>query len=164
VVSAFVPIERTCKDTCVVAPVNQRPALRDSFTPSNNVLGASLYLGLALLMAGAAYADTGRDSKAAVGIVVVQTHEQTQAGQVVSANEVKKYVAVYKAMQHNHRLTAEQAAATQGLTAEGFRNLEQRIERNDLARDQARRALAEGAQQTAPSDSRTSAPPRTPHP
>jgi hypothetical protein len=53
-------------------------------------------------------------------------------------------------MQHYHRLTAEQAAATQGLTAEAFRDLEHRIERNDLARDQARRALAEGAQQTAP--------------
>jgi hypothetical protein len=82
----------------------------------------------------------------------------------VSSNEVKKYVAVYKAMQHNHRLTAEQAAATQGLTAEAFRDLEQRIERNDLARDQARRALAESAQQTAPSNSGTSAPARTPHP
>jgi hypothetical protein len=55
-------------------------------------------------------------------------------------------------MQHNHRLTAEQAAAMQGLTAKAFRDLEQRIERNDLARDQARRALAEGAQQMAPSN------------
>ena len=72
----------------------------------------------------------------------------------MSSNEVNKYVAVYKAMQHNHRLTAEQAAATQGLTAEAFRDLEQRIEHNDLARDLARRALAEGAQQATPSKSR----------
>jgi hypothetical protein len=164
VISAFVPIGRACKDTCVAALVNQRPALRGFFTPCNNILGASLYLGLALLpTAGAAYADTGRGSAAATGIVVAQADEKTQAGEVVSSNEVKKYVAVYKAMQHNHRLTAEQAAATQGLTAEAFRDLEQRIERNDLARDQARRALAEGAQQTAPSNSGTSAPPRTPH-
>jgi len=137
----------------VAALVNQRPALRGFFRPSNNLLGAALYLGLALLpTAGAAYADTGRDSAAATGIVVAQAHEETQAGEVVSSNEVKKYVAVYKAMQHNHRLTAEQAAATQGLTAKAFRDLEQRIERNDLARDQARRALAEGAQQRAPSN------------
>jgi hypothetical protein len=148
----------------VAALVNQRPALRGFFTPSNNILGASLYLGLALLpTGGTAYTDTGRGSAAATGIVVAQADEKTQAGEVVSSNEVKKYVAVYKAMQHNHRLTAEQAAAAQGLTAEAFRNLEQRIERNDLARDQARRALAEGAQQTAPSNSGTSAP-RTPHP
>ena len=74
----------------------------------------------------------------------------------MSSNEVNKYVAVYKAMQHNHRLTAEQAAATQGLTAEAFRDLEQRIEHNDLARDLARRALAEGAQQATPSNPGTS--------
>jgi len=106
----------------------------------------------------------GRGSAAVTGIIVAQADEKTHAGEVVSSNDVKKYVAVYKAMQHNHRLTAEQAAATRGLKAEAFRDLEQRIERNDLARDQARRALAEGAQQTAPSDSGTSAPPRTSHP
>jgi predicted negative regulator of RcsB-dependent stress response len=159
-----VPIERTRKDICVAALANQRPALRRFFSSSNKLLGASLYLGLILLLTSAAYADTGRDSAAVAGIVLAQAHEQTQAGEVVSSNEVKKYVAVYKAMQHNHRLSAEQAAATQGLTAEAFRDLEQRIEHNDVARDQARRALAESAQQTAPSDSGTSAPPRTPHP
>jgi hypothetical protein len=163
VISAFVPIERTCKDMCVAALANQLPALRGFFSPGNKLRGASLYLGLALLLTSAAHADTGRDSAAVYGIVVAQAHEQTQAGEVVSSNEVKKYVAVYKAMQRNHRLTAEQAAATQGLTAEAFRDLEQRIERNDLARDQARRALAESAQQTAPSNSGTPASPRTPH-
>jgi hypothetical protein len=66
----------------------------------------------------------GRDSAAATSIVVVQADEKTKASEVVSSNEVNKYVAVYKAMQHNHRLTAEQAAATQGLTAEAFRDLE----------------------------------------
>ena len=90
--------------------------------------------------------------------------EETPPGEVVSSSEVKKYVAVYKAMQHDHRLTAEQAAATQGLTLEAFRDLEKRIERNDLAREQARRALAEGAQQTAPSNSGKSARPLTPQP
>jgi hypothetical protein len=159
-----VPIERTRKDICVAVLANQRPALRRFFSSSNKLLGASLYLGLILLLTSAAYADTGRDSAAVAGIVVAQAHEQTLPGEVVSSSEVKKYVAVYKAMQHDHRLTAEQAAATQGLTLEAFRDLEKRIERNDLAREQARRALAEGAQQTAPSDSGTSAPPRTPHP
>lgn len=147
------------------ALVQQRPALRGFFTPRNIFLGVTLYLGLAPLpTAGAAYADTGRGSAATTGIVVTQADAETPAGEVVSSSEVKKYVAVYKAMQHGHRLTAEQAAATQGLTLEAFRDLEQRIERNDLARQQARRALAEGAQQTAPSNSGKPARPRTPQP
>jgi hypothetical protein len=153
----------------VAALANQRPALRGFFIPGNKLLGGCLQLGLVLLPASAAYADRGRDPAPIAGIVIAQVHEQTQAGEVmssevVSSNEVKKYVAVYKAMQHNHRLNAERAAATQGLTAGAFCDLEQRIERNDVARDQARRALAEGAQQTAPSDSGTSVPPRTSHP
>ncbi len=69
----------------------------------------------------------------------------------VSSADVEKYVAVYSAMQHNHSLSVEQAAAAQGLTLRAFRELEQRIERDDVARDQARRALARSAAQPAPS-------------
>jgi len=54
-------------------------------------------------------------------------------------------------MQHSHRLTVEQAAATQGLTLRAFRDLEQRVEGNDAARDEARRELKESAQQPTPS-------------
>lgn len=85
-----------------------------------------------------------------------------QADEEVPPNEIDKYVAVYKAMQHDHRLSVEQAAAAQGLTLREFRDLEQRIEHNDVARDDARRALAESAQQSAPSSSRAS--PSTPQP
>ncbi|HLK87383.1 MAG TPA: hypothetical protein VKT27_12830 [Candidatus Binataceae bacterium] len=60
----------------------------------------------------------------------------------VSPEQLQKYVAVYRAMQRNHALTIEQAAASQGLTVPAFRDLEQRIESDDLARDDARRALA----------------------
>jgi hypothetical protein len=49
----------------------------------------------------------------------------------VSSGEIKKYVAVYIAMQRNHSLTIEQAAAAQGLTVAAFRELEQRIERDE---------------------------------
>jgi hypothetical protein len=156
---AFVPIERACKDRYVDAFVDQRPALRGFFTSSNILLGAPLYLGLALLpTGGGAYAHTRQGSTADTGTVAAQADEETQASAVVSSSEVKKYVAVYKAMQHDHRLNAEQAAATEGLTLEAFRDLEQRIEHNDLAREQARRSLAEGAQQAAPSDSGKSPP------
>jgi len=63
-------------------------------------------------------------------------------------------------MQRNHNLTIEQAAAGQGLTVAAFRELEQRIESDDLARDDARRALAEPA----PSEAATTAPTRKARP
>ncbi len=59
-----------------------------------------------------------------------------------SPEQIEKYVAVYRAMQGNHSMTVEQAAAAQGLTVGAFRDLERRIESDDLSRDDARRALA----------------------
>ena len=56
----------------------------------------------------------------------------------VSPEQIQKYVAVYRAMQRDHSLSIEQAAAAQGLTVSAFRELEQRIESDDLARDDAR--------------------------
>ena len=128
-------------------------------------IGALLYLGIASLpTAGAAHIDTDRGSAAAAGMVVVQADEDTQANEQVPSDEIKKYVAVYIAMQRDHNLTVEQAAAAQGLTVPAFRELEQRIEHNEVAREEARQALAKGAQQTAPSHSGSSAPPPTSHP
>jgi hypothetical protein len=65
----------------------------------------------------------------------------------VSPEQIQKYVAVYRAMQRDHSLSVEQAAAAQGLSVSAFRELEQRIESDDLARDDARAALAASAQQ-----------------
>jgi hypothetical protein len=67
-----------------------------------------------------------------------------------SPDEIEKYVAVYRAMQRNHSITIQQATAAQGLTVEAFRDLERRIESDDLARDDARRALAAPAQSATP--------------
>ena len=67
-----------------------------------------------------------------------------------SPDEIQKYVAVYRALQHTHSMTVEQAAKTQGLTVGAFRDLERRIESDDLARDDARRALAAPADGTTP--------------
>ncbi len=122
------------------------------------VISALLYLGIAT--AGAAHIDTDRGSAAAAGMVVVQADEDTQANEQVPSAEIKKYVAVYIAMQRDHNLTVEQAAAAQGLTVAAFRELEQRIEHNEVAREEARQALAKGAQQ----NSRMSAPRPTSHP
>jgi hypothetical protein len=59
----------------------------------------------------------------------------------VSPVDVEKYINVYKAMQKNHSLTVEQAASQQGLTVQGFRTLESRIERDDALRERVRKAL-----------------------
>jgi hypothetical protein len=67
-----------------------------------------------------------------------------------SPEQIEKYVAVYRAMQRNHNMTVEQAAAAQGLTVGAFRELERRIESDDLARDDARNALAAPAQNATP--------------
>jgi len=95
-------------------------------------------------------------------MVVAQADEKTQTDEQVSSDEIKKYVAVYIAMQRNHSLTVEQAAAAQGLTVAAFRQLEQRIEHDEIARDKARQALVKGAQQTPPSRSGNVASPPTP--
>jgi hypothetical protein len=63
----------------------------------------------------------------------------------VAPGQVEKYVAVYRAMQRDHGLTVEQAALQQGLTLQAFRQLENRIERDEAAREQARRQLQAAA-------------------
>lgn len=69
-----------------------------------------------------------------------------QASEHVSAAQIDKYIAVYKAMQRNRRITVKQAAAAQGLTLPAFREIEGRIERDSAARDEVRRALTKNAQ------------------
>jgi hypothetical protein len=125
-------------------------------------LGALLYLGIASLpTAGAVNTDTTDQDFAATNGMFGQEDEKTQASEQVPRYQIEKYVAVYIAMQRDHSLTVEQAAAAKGLTVAAFRELEQRIEHNEVARDEARRELAAGGQQTAPSRSGKSAPPPT---
>jgi hypothetical protein len=80
----------------------------------------------------------------------------------VPADQIEKYIGVYKAMQRDHSLTVEQATAKQGLSLDTFRDIERRVERDDLTRERVRDALrnkpAEAATQTAPSASHTPAP------
>jgi hypothetical protein len=63
----------------------------------------------------------------------------------VSSDDIKKYVSVYKAMQRNRSLTVDQAAAAQGLTLGQFRQLENRVQRDDAALQQARDELQAAA-------------------
>lgn len=59
----------------------------------------------------------------------------------VAPQDVDKYIKVYQAMQHDRNLTVEQATAQQGISVTQFRNLEDRIERNDALREHVRDAL-----------------------
>jgi hypothetical protein len=59
--------------------------------------------------------------------------------------QIDKYIEVYKATQRDHSLTVEQAAAQQGLTLEAFRQLENKIEQDDSAREHVRDALQAAA-------------------
>src|SRR5260370_30193263 len=93
-------------------------------------IGALLYLGVASLLTASA-------AQAAAGMVVVQADEDTQANEQVTSDEIKKNVAVYIAMQRDHNLTVQQAAAAQGLTVTPFRELQQRIDHNQAAREEA---------------------------
>jgi hypothetical protein len=55
--------------------------------------------------------------------------------------DIKRYVAVYRAMQHDHGLTVEQACSQQGLTVSAFRDIERKVERNDHVRNRVREQL-----------------------
>lgn len=68
----------------------------------------------------------------------------------VTPDQLAKYERVYEAMQRNHSLTVEQAAAQQGLTLAQFRDLENRIERNDDLRAQVRSDLKKAAETGTP--------------
>jgi len=57
-------------------------------------------------------------------------------------DQVEKYINVYRAMQRDHSLDVEQAASRQGLTLQAFREIESKVERDDLVREHVRQALA----------------------
>lgn len=68
--------------------------------------------------------------------------EQPSDDAELPPDKVEKYINVYKAMQRDHGLTVEQAASFQGLTLEAFREIESKVERDDLVRERVRQALA----------------------
>ena len=73
---------------------------------------------------------------------VAQQEDEDQTDEPeVATSDIDKYVAVYKAMQRDRSLTVEQAASAQGMTLKAFRDLENRIERDESAREHARQEL-----------------------
>jgi hypothetical protein len=82
--------------------------------------------------------------------ILVQGDSDNDTDQVPPA-EVDRYLAVYKAMQRDRSLTAEKAAAQQGMTLQAFRELESRVERDDAATQHVRDELQKSARQALPS-------------
>ena len=77
---------------------------------------------------------------------VAQDEDESQGDETeVATSDIDKYVAVYKAMQRDRSLSVEQAASAQGMTLKAFRDLENRIERDESAREHARQALRAAA-------------------
>jgi hypothetical protein len=73
----------------------------------------------------------------------------------VPPDQVQKYINVYRAMQRDHSLTVEQAASRQGMSVGAFRELESKVERDDLVREHVRQALAnKSSDSSAPSPAR----------
>jgi hypothetical protein len=73
-------------------------------------------------------------------LIVQNAGSQGSPDQVQTA-QVDRYIAVYKAMQKDHSLTVGQACAQQGITVAQFRDIENKIERDDQLRAIVRKAL-----------------------
>jgi len=65
----------------------------------------------------------------------------------IAPSDLEKYVAIYRDMQRDRSLTVEQAAAKEGLSLAAFRDLEQKVERDDAAREHVRDELEQSAAQ-----------------
>lgn len=128
----------------------------------------SLRLGVAALILpqGALVAAASRPASLAMQAGAFQVAQDnpgntgTDEGEV-SPDQVDKYVAVYKAMHRDRSLTAEQAAAAQGMSLRDFRELENRIQRDDSALQHARDELQAAAQ--TPSQVPSAQPSSAPH-
>jgi len=77
--------------------------------------------------------------------LIVQGEEASPASDV-SPEQISKYVKVYEMMRADRNLTVDQAAGKQGFSLDDFRELESKIERDDLVRDRVRQELEQHAQ------------------
>ena len=119
---------------------DQRP--RASFTTM-----ACLFVLLTALSGSAfiPYAAMATGSPNRIAAPILAQDEDAGDEKEVPSAEIDKYIEVYKATQRDHSLTVEQAAAQQGLTLEAFRQLENKIEQDDSAREHVRDALQKAA-------------------
>jgi hypothetical protein len=84
---------------------------------------------------------------------LAQDDDDQDTANQVQTKQVAQYVAVYKAMQKNHGLTVDQACAQQGMTVTQFRDIENKIERDDALTALVRKSLNPGDTSAADDDS-----------
>lgn len=77
---------------------------------------------------------------------LAQSAEPAPDNQSVSPAEIKKYIAVYTAMQRDRTLTVEKSAKREGMTISQFRELENRILREPSAHARVMKALRAAAE------------------
>jgi len=105
----------------------------------------------ALAPAGLARLGGTADAGAAIEVrapIMAQGQQEEGDENEVAPEQVDKYVAIYRAMQRDHSLTVEQAAERQGLTLSAFRDIEHKIERDDMMRERVREALRSNSTQS----------------
>ncbi|MGH7878090.1 MAG: hypothetical protein ACREQD_01185 [Candidatus Binataceae bacterium] len=127
-------------------------------------IAASLGLAISVLIAALVTLPVSpRPLDAATALIPISTLTQASANSEdddeVPPEQVEKYIAVYRAMQLDHTLTVEQAASQHGMTLEAFRQLENRVQRDDAATEHVRDALKASSANPAPSGSPTRAGP-----
>ncbi len=124
------------------------------------MIAATIGVGVAIIIAGVS-AECAVDRKSYASESAMPRARAAQAGipsapglaqnsdddtdSEVPPDQVEKYVAVYTDMQRNRSLTIDAAAAKEGLTVAEFRDLEQKIERDDTAREHVRTELQAAA-------------------
>ena len=102
---------------------------------------ALIATALMLLPVACSAANLVASSPALSGPRAQGAEDGTPDEDAVPTAQVDKYIAVYAAMQKNHGLSVEQAAAKQGLTVDQFRTLEDKIERNPIVHQRVLDAL-----------------------
>jgi len=98
------------------------------------LLYALFHSGLARLVGST---DAGAGAEMRGPIIAQEEGDETE----VPPEQIDKYIAIYRAMQRDHSLNVEQAAQQQGLTLGAFRDIEHKIERDDMIRERVREAL-----------------------
>jgi hypothetical protein len=151
-------VSGTCQDKCVhLRKFKQRierscaEALWLTLAAGSTVLMMGLGCGSAI--GRQAPQGLGRTVKQVVARVpqrserfIIAQDDDDSGDSDIAPSAVEKYVAIYRDMQQNRSLTVEQAAAKEGLSLAAFRDLEQKIEKDDGARQHVRDELQAAAQ------------------
>jgi hypothetical protein len=128
-------------------PHKFRPSERRVWIPL--MAGVAFWIGLpvsaSVFMARPTGSLSVADNRSLKGpFEAAQAQEGGEAPEV-PPDQVEKYINAYKAMQRNHSLTVDEAASQQGLSVKQFRDIEGKIERDDMLREHVRQVLSKSS-------------------